>query len=297
MVDELFNDDIDPYDELYRIIRDENRCAKLKSDMENLWVTYHPYADSDFPKQLAQDFHARFWEMYLTCTFIYCSFKVIPKQTRAKGPDIKIDHASTTIWVEAVIPTSGDPSKPDSVPNLQMGVTQQVPDDQIILRYRSVIRDKYFDKYFNYLEDKIITDKDCYIIALNGCKIRRGDREPPRIVRSVFPIGWEVITIDKSSHKVVNRGYQYRSSLKKASGSQVDTDIFTKTEYQHISAVMFSNVDVANPTSVMGEDFIIVRNPLAPRQLPDDFPKVGWEYKAELSQNEIVLFSRNLRQH
>ena len=291
MVERLFIDDITSSDELYRIIRDEERCAKPKSDMENLWGTYHPYADGDFPKQLAQDFHARFWEMYLTCTLIYNSFKVLPKQTRAKGPDIKIDHASTTIWVEAVIPTSGDPSKPDSVPNLQMGVAQQVPDDQIILRYRSVIR----DKYWKYLEDKNITDKDCYIIALNGCKIRHGDREPPRIVRSVLPFGWDVVTVDTSSHKVVNRGYQYRSSLRKASGSPVDTDIFTKPEYQHISAVMFSNVDVANPTSVMGEDFIIVRNPLASRQLPDDFPKVGREYQAELSQSEITLSSRNLR--
>lgn len=291
----LFIDDITSSDELYRVIRDEERCAKLKSDMENLWRTYHPYADGDFPKQLAQDIHARFWEMYLTCTLIYNSFKVIPKQTKAKGPDIKIDHASTAIWIEAVIPTSGDPSKPDSVPNLQMGVAQQVPDDQIILRYRSVIRDKYFNKYRTYLEDKIITDKDCYIIALNGCKIRHGDREPPRIVRCVLPFGWEVVTIDTSSHKIVNSGYQYRSSLRKVSGSQVDTDIFTKPEYQHISAVMFSNVDVANPTSAMGEDFIIVRNPLALRQLPDDFPKVGWEYRAELSQSEITLFSRNLR--
>ncbi len=130
---------------------------------------------------------------------IYSSFKVVPKQTRAKGPDIKIDHASTTIWVEAVIPTSGDPSKPDSVPNLQMGVAQQVPDDQIILRYRSAIYDK-FNKYCEYLKDKggIITEKDCYIIALNGCKIRHGDREPPRIVRSVLPFGWEVVTLNTS---------------------------------------------------------------------------------------------------
>lgn len=294
MVEKLFSDDINHSDELYRIIRDESRCAHYKSYMEKLWDTYHSYADKDFPKQLAQDFHARFWEMYLTCTLIHNSFNVVPKQTRAKGPDIKTDHASTTIWVEAVIPTSGDPSKPDSVPNLQMGVAQQVPDDQIILRYRSAIHDKYFNKYCKYLEDKIITDTDCYIIALNGCKIRHGDREPPRIVRSVLPFGWEVVTVDTSSHKVVNRGYQYRSSLRKASGSQVDTDIFTKPEYQHISAVMFSNVDVANPTSVMGEDFIIVRNSLAPRQLPDDFPEVGWEYKAEFSQSEITLFSRNL---
>jgi len=297
MVEKLFIDDITPCDELYRIIRDEDRCAELKSYMENLWATYHPYADKDFPRQLPQDFHARFWEMYLTCTLIDKSFNVVPKQTRARGPDIKIAHASTTIWVEAVTPTSGDSSKPDSVPYPRMGVAQQVPDDQIILRYRSAIHDKYFDKYFKYLESGIIRSGNCYIIALNGCRIPwlGSDYEPPRIVRSVLPFGWQVVTVDTSSHKVVNRGYQYRAYLKKASGGKVDTDIFVKSEYSHISAVMFSNVDVANLTSAMGDDFIIVHNPLASRKLPNDFPKVGREYKAELSENTINLFSKNLR--
>ncbi len=298
MVEKLFSNDINPSDDLYRIIRDESRCAKLKSDMENLWGIYHPYADSDFPKQLAQDFDARFWEMYLTCTLVHNSFKVAPKQKRAKeGPDIKIDHVLTTIWVEAVTPTSGDPSSPDSVPNMRMNVAQEVPDRQITLRYCSVIKDKYFDKYCKYIADGIIGKDDCYIIALNGCRIphRCVDYEPPRIVRSVLPFGWPVVTIDTTSHKVVQRSHQYRVSLSKESGSEVDTNIFVRPEYKHISAVMFSNVDVANPTSVMGEDFIIVRNPLAPKQLPDQFPKVGREYKAELSQRKITLLPRKLR--
>ncbi|GAI40704.1 unnamed protein product, partial [marine sediment metagenome] len=219
MAEHLFIDNIKPCDELYRIIRDENRGVKYKSYMENLWEMYHPYADSDFPMQLPQDFHARFWEMYLTCTLICNSFKVVPKQTRSKGPDIKVGNASITIWIEAVTPTSGDPSKPDSVSYPRMGVAQQVPDEQIILRYCSAIHDKYFDKYFKYLEDGIIRIEDCYVIALNGCKIPwpGSDYEPPRIVRSVLPFGWQVVTVDTSSHKVVNRGYQYRAYLRKAS--------------------------------------------------------------------------------
>lgn len=297
MIEKLFIDDINHYNKLYRIIRDEFRCAHCKSYMEKLWETYHSYADKDFPKQLAQDFHARFWEMYLTCTLVHNSFNVVPKQTRAKGPDIKIDHPSITIWVEAVTPTSGDPSKPDSVPNLQMGVAQQVPDEQIILRYRSAIHDKYFDKYFRYLADSIIRIEDCYVIALNGCKIPwcGSDYEPPRIVRSVLPFGQQVVTVDTSSHTVVNRGYQYRAYLRKVSGERVDTDIFVKREHSHISAVLFSKVDVANLTSAMGDDFIIAHNPLASRKLPDGFPKVGREYKAELSEKTINLFSKNLR--
>jgi hypothetical protein len=299
VVEKLFIDNINPGDGLYRVIRDENRpsTVELKSYTENLWVTYHPYADKDFPEQLAQDFHARFWEMYLTCTLVYNSVNVVPKRTRAEGPDIKIDHASTTIWVEAVAPTSGDLSRPDSVFDPRMGVAQQVPDDQIILRYRSAIHDKYFGKYFGYLEKGVIESGDCYIIALNGCKIPwpGSDYEPPRIVRSVLPFGWQVVTVDTSSHKVVDRSYQYRAYLRKASGGTVDTDIFVKSEYSNISAVIFSNVDVANRTLAMGDDFIIVRNPLALRKLPDDFPKVGREYKAELSKNTINLFSKKLR--
>ena len=83
MVEKLFSDDINPCDELYRIIRYEDRCLQYKSYMEDLLGIYHQYADRDFPKQSAQDFHARFWEMFLTCTLISKSFKVVPKQTRA----------------------------------------------------------------------------------------------------------------------------------------------------------------------------------------------------------------------
>jgi len=294
-------DDISPSDDVYRFIRDENTASaiRLKSDTGDLWATYHPYADRDFRKQLAQDFHARFWEMYLTCTIVQKSFHVVPKKGRARGPDIKIDHASTTIWVEAVTPRIGAWSKPDSVPPPEMGVAQEIPDEQMTLRYCSVIRDKYFDKYFTYLKDGIIRSGDCYIIALNGCRMpwRGGDREPPRIVRSVLPFGLQWFTVDTSSHSVVSGGHHYRPYLSKASGEKVDTDIFVKAEYRHISAVMFSEVDVANVTSAMGDDFIIVNNPLASSKLPNDFPKVGRKYDVDLSENTIKVSPRNLMQH
>ena len=85
--------------------------------------------------------------------------------------------------------------------------------------------------------------------------------------------------------------------MSKASGDKVDTDIFVKAEYSHISAVMFSEVNVANPTSAMGEDFIIVNNPLASSKLPNDFPKVGRKYDVDLSENKIKVFPSNLGQH
>lgn len=298
MAEKLFIDDVTISDEFYRMIRDENRAAvvELRSYLENLWGTYHAYADKDFPAQLAQDFEARFWEMYLTCTLIHKYFKVLPKRTRARGPDIRIEYGSTTIWIEAVTPTVGDSKKCDSVPPAKIGVAQEIPDEQMTLRFRSAIHDKYFGKYFTYLGDGIIGGGDCYVIALNGCRMpwRGGDYEPARIVRSVLPFGPQVVTIDTRFHEIVKTGHQYRAHLKKASGEEVETDIFLKPEYRHLSAVMFSEINIANLTSGMGDDFIIVDNPLASKKLPHDFPKVGKKYEIELSENTVKVSPRNL---
>jgi type I restriction enzyme S subunit len=212
------------------------------------------------------------------------------------SPDICIPLAKQNIWIEAVTPTPGDPSKADSVPVVKYGVAQRVPDEQMTLRYCSVIRDKYFNKYFKHLNDKIIDPNDCYLIALNGCLMpwNGSDYEPPRIVRAILPFGWPVVTLDTKSSKIVNRSNQFRTNLDKTSGNKVDTNIFTKPEYAHLSAVMFSNVDVANPTSIMGEDFIIVHNPLAKNPLPANFPNIGREFKAEIMENTITVFPRSI---
>lgn len=298
MAEKLFIDGVTVSDEFYRMIRDDNRASvvELRLYLENLWGTYHAYADKDFPAQLAQDFEARFWEMYLTCTLIHKSFKVLRKRTRARGPDIRIEYGSKTIWIEAVTPTVGESKKRDSVPHAKIGVAQEIPDEQMILRYTSAIHDKYFGKYFTYLGDGIIGSGDCYVVALNGCRMPwwGGDSEPARIVRCVLPFGPKVVTIDKRLHEIVKTGHQYRGHLRKASGEQVETDIFLKREYSHLSAVMFSEINIANLTSGMGDDFIIVDNPLASKRLPHDFPKVGRKYEAELSENTVKVSPRNL---
>lgn len=293
----LFEKNVTAEDLVYTNIRDGSGPYEVAARLlaENLWVKYHSYADHHFLVEIRKEFNARFWEMYLACTLMDNGYKISHID---EGPDIRIDHDATIIWIEAVTPTSGDPIKPDSVPDMRMNVAQEIPDRQITLRYCSVIKDKYFDKYCRYVTDGIISKDDCYVIALNGCRIPwpHSDYEPPRIVRSVLPFGWQVVTINTITHKVVKRSHQYRAYLSKESGSQVDTNIFVKPEYKHISAVMFSNVDVANPTPVMGDDFIIVRNPLALRPLPEDFPKIGREYRAQVSEDTITLFPKTLRQ-
>lgn len=288
----LFDNNAEATDLTYKNIRAGNNpyAVAAKQLAETLWTKYYPYADKHFLVEIRSNFDARFWEMYLACTLLDNGYNISHSD---KGPDIRIDYENTIIWVEAVAPTSGDPNKPDSVPELKMNVVQEVPDRQITLRYSSVIK----DKYSKYRKDGIDSD-DCYVIALNGCRIpwRHADYEPPRIVRSVLPFGWQEITIDTVSHNVVNQGHQYRTHIRKESGNQVDTSIFLDPEYKHISAVIFSTIDIANPTTVMGSDFILVRNPLALKQLPDDFPKTGWEYRAQVLKNTVTVLSKILTQ-
>jgi type I restriction enzyme S subunit len=161
---------------------------------------------------------------------------------------------------------------------------QKVPDEQIILRYRNAISKKYNDRYFKHLESGIISKEDFYIIAINGCQIPSAGAEIdlPRIVRSVLPFGCPQFTYDKDSGQIVPRGFQYRAQISKTRGSPVRTDIFLDPYYEHISAILFSNVDVFN----LRDDFIIVHNPLA-RPLPDDFLNFGQQWKAELQGNEV----------
>lgn len=286
----LFDNTVNADDPIYNYIRDDSgQTAKVaKMFTESLWEKYYPYADDHFPVEIQKHFHVRFWEMYLACTLMDKGYEITSDNT---GPDIRVEHKGNIIWIEATAPTSGNQSTSDKVPELVITdppTAQQVPEEQIILRYRAAIREKYNNKYFKYLEGGIISEEDCYIIAINGYLIpfSTTDFNPPRIVRSVLPIGYPQVTVDTISKRITGESYQYRSDISKASGFSVKTDIFLDPYYKHINAVLFSNVDVFNLTKRMGENFITVHNPLA-HSLPDDFLNFCQQWKAELRGNEL----------
>ncbi len=57
----------------YRRIRDRANYSLCKASLEDLWQTYHPYADPNFREEIRkspEDFHQRFWEMYLGCELL-----------------------------------------------------------------------------------------------------------------------------------------------------------------------------------------------------------------------------------
>jgi type I restriction enzyme S subunit len=300
MTEKLFIDTVVPSDETYRIVRDEERGEKYKSNMEGLWKIYRPYADDDYREQLAQDFHGRFWEMYLTCTLIEKSYGVVPKRTRSLGPDVLIEDSSRRIFVEAVTPSAGDDTNPDQVPEFKANTfrAERVPDDQITLRYCGSISDKY-KKYESYVEKGIISPSDLYIVALNSCKIRvgtidsRDEGDLPRIVRAVLPVGPLQATIGTSPNPTVQWQYQYRPSLSRAGGSTVPTDQFMKEEYAGMSGILYSHSDFANRPDQVGDDFIFLHNPQSARNsIPERYFRMGVEYLVRLEGDHLSI-SRN----
>jgi len=216
--------------------------------------------------------------MYLACTLLENS---IPLSKKNAGPDIFIKYDNVRIWMEAIAPTSGAETNPDRVPDMKLGVATEVPDDEIVLRYRAAIREKYDNKYHNYVENGVIMPTDAYVTAINSCKISTAimETDTPRILKAVFPIGNWQVTIDKKTGAVVDTGYQLRFKIRRVGGAEVRTDVFLNPEYANLSGVLYSHVSVRKVPKKMGEDFVFIHNPLATtNRLPYGFLKVGREY-------------------
>jgi hypothetical protein len=96
----------------------------------------------------------------------------------------------------------------------------------------------------------------------------------------VFPFGWQTVTLDTKSRRIIGSYHQYRPYINKASGNTVYTDIFLNPQYKHISGIIFSNSDVCNHGQCMGDDFICIHNPFAQKVIPDNFIRIGCEYRA-----------------
>lgn len=282
----FFRYDVEIKSLFYKNIRDSSHpAAESGRELCNkLWEVFRPYSDEHFTTEATIDFIARFWEMDLTVSLLEQGLNVeCPKP----GPDVCLKYDNKNIWVEAIAPQKG--SGADKVPEQKDGVVCNVPNEKIILRYTSAISEK-FNKYQEYLDKNILSDEEPYVIAINGCQIpsARLDFDPPRIVRSVFPIGDEYVTIDKKAMKAVDRGFQFKASVKKESGSDIMIKHFIEPDFSGVSAIIFSCSDCCNrPTN--GNDWIIVHNPEAKNPLPQEWITCEREYSAILTEDTYTL--------
>jgi type I restriction enzyme S subunit len=196
-----------------------------------------------------------------------------------RGPDLGIVHEGRTIWIEAIVP-SPEGIPPDYLRPPEPGEfkTGSFPHREILLRWTSALRDKRA-KFQGYVEDAVIADTECTVIAINGCRTTGGYQDNgitqlPFVVEAVFPVGPLAVRVDRNDGRVVGDAYHTsRYTIEKPNGAAVPTDSFLNPEYANISAVLGcgrANMRYGLPLSV-------VHNPLATVPLPQDFLSVDKE--------------------
>jgi hypothetical protein len=253
-----------------------------------LWKKFYKYSDPHFITEFQKDLDARFWEMYLT-VLINEKYEVF---SASQGPDVEIKvGGKTKAWVEAVIATKGNPSLPDSVPDMQCGagVSQQTPEDKIILRLTAALKSK-LDVHKKYLKSNFLSEEQPYIVAINSAPIGwMGDSEHRRILKALFPIGEEYVTFDKSTNVLSNSKFNYRDVINKTNGAEVPVDNFLNSDYELISGVIYSSKDCCNIPSKCGSELVYIHNPFAKNPVGKGFFDVGSEFFGEVYGDECSI--------
>ncbi|QDU09061.1 hypothetical protein [Gimesia aquarii] len=270
-----------PHDEEFLSIRDSPDYEEIRDYINLLWSQFHTLADSHFINEIGKQFHRRYWEMYLACALKNTGMDLSSEDS---GPDLCVKNNESSIWVEAIAPTNGE--GPDAVPPpARNGIAEEVPEEQVIFRLRNAIETK-FGKYLKYLEEGTISHSAPYIIAVNGNKISHAQitSRPSIIEKSVYPLGANIAVYSLKEKKLTNWEIEHRPEIIKKSKSTVTTTVFEDKKYEGISAIIYSNTSVWNRKrdDSLGEDFLLLHNPLALNPISNDWLKVGDEIKQNI---------------
>jgi hypothetical protein len=251
----------DSPDIAYCNLRDAPHCTEWKAFCEQLWERYQPYADRHFLDEIRVQFHQRFWEMYLTVTFVDRGFE-IHRPPRGAGPEFGVDIAGKRYWFDAVAPNAGD--GPDAVREPEPGAREarRVPQEQIILRLMSAVAAKR-EKWRQDLERGRVSKDDGFIVAVNDRKVYFWaglGAEMPYIAKGLYGFGHLAVAFDTRTLDITEVRHEHRPHITKVTGASVSSQPFSAQEYTEVSAVLYSSVDAANHPGVLGGDFRIFHN-------------------------------------
>jgi type I restriction enzyme S subunit len=260
----------------YLHVRDGKQWAEAKTFTEYLWTTYRPFADPNFLSDARNHFLQRFWEMYLACALIHRGFEV--KRVGHEGPEFYFLCEGRRIWVEAIAPDPGTGA--DRVPESQCGQRYTVPADKILLRYTNALNVKH-RRYEAALAKGIIQPGEQIVLAINSRGIPHAPygAEMPYVVKAFLPFGALTYVVDAKTKKLTDSFHQHRSQLLKANTAPVATTSFLNPRFAHFAAVIHSSVDCANHPHILGEEFLVLHNPMASPSLPKDL--FSWCHQLE----------------
>jgi hypothetical protein len=269
--------------------RQEDWIAPARAFVESLWDRFHGFADPNFLTEIRRDFHARFWEMYLTCALHeYATQRGIAISCPKPGPDILLEHEGNRVWVEAVIATNGMPGRPDSVVQPNADGSSRIPEEKIVLRYTNALSEKY-GKYRRYLRKGIVRKSDAFVVAINGAALSwkgiQAADDVPRFLKALYPLGPFQLVLDRRTGETIRHQNQPRFNIVKASGDNVAVMPFLERGSRGITAVLGSLADVMYHGTPLGSDFELAHNPMGRAPISDVALPAYRAWRAVLSEN------------
>lgn len=178
-------------DQIYRNARDgsEDHHVRGREYLERIWQAGAQYVDRDAADKATRDLASVFWELQLAYALTSAGKRLAPRPQLAyknnKGPDL-FAAGAPGVWIEAVVVRSGD--GPDALQYPELMKAYSYNPDGVILRLRSVIRDKSA-KIQSYIADGTIKPGQPTIIAISGVILphRFSGITPPEMVQGRLP--------------------------------------------------------------------------------------------------------------
>lgn len=281
MATNFFGQQTAPTDPIYAMTASsgEDPHPHAREFIEGLYKETAEYLDPDVAERApTSGLTPAFAEMYVAFALKRNGICLVPRGRRKpkrNGPDLLAEDPD--VWIEVVAATSGRGA--DRLQTPVSGICYKVPTDPYVLRLRSVIEEKA-GKLDTYIKREYIRDGQAAVIAICGALLeyRYSELPVPRIVRALYGVGDLVLSIDRTTTKVIGYSVAEHDAITKVCGELVQTNLFCHPGYAHVSAVLYTpSCWVCHPY-LPGQEFIVVHNPYAHAQLPDKWLPTGDEY-------------------
>lgn len=261
----------------------------LMSDAEwaNLSRPYFEYLidvsidvlDKKFLNEIKSNVHGCFAEVYLVSV---CRERLKLKVSHPSDRGLDFYLNDFNCWIECVSPTSGILGNPNSIPASEIGMVRSFPERSFLLRMASAFSDKS-KKIRNDLEKGVIETDQPVVLFISAGALEDGCAfyPYPKLFDVLLGIGEVSLHIDLNSSNVTRAEAKERVVVEKTGAKDnINIGYFYNTENSHISAVIYSWANFANPFEFehLGRDFHLIHNPYAKNKLPLGIFSCGREY-------------------
>lgn len=219
-------------------------AAKYLGYMESLWRIYQPIASPDFQRQMLTDsdkFDSLTWELILGAKLLEKGYRLERSIDDAR-PDLCLTLEGKRVWIECCLPTGGDPSKSNSVPETPCdGEFHEVYPDKSVLRCTQVLSEKK-RQHLRWIEKGVCHQDTPFLIAINGrnLKLQISNSSLPQILRALYGTGNMYVVFDSKNAEYRNSGYLFQPKIDTSETVSIPTTFFLEKENNHISGVLFS---------------------------------------------------------